>query len=44
MESYNEDDIQDKLKLLKDFTCLLVKNYEKSIINVKWGEREDLSK
>ena len=44
MESYSEQEISDKLRFLKDVAKILIKDYENPIINVKWGEREDLSK
>jgi hypothetical protein len=39
MESYNEEEIRDKLKFLKDIAKILIKEYENSIVNVKWGGR-----
>lgn len=42
MECYSEEEIQDKLRLLKEIAKLLLRDHDTSLINVKWGERHDL--
>lgn len=44
MDCYSEEEIQDKLRLLKELAKLLLRDHDTSLINIKWGERQDLNR
>lgn len=44
MESSNETEVNEKMTLFQDVCKFVITDYENTIINVKWGEREDMKK
>lgn len=44
MDCLNDDEINDKLTLLKNWVKFAITDYEDTKIEIRWGERKELEK